>query len=156
MENMKKPDWFELADNDRPAKRGSKSTKSALAVVATLSLTTLAGWGFIGSDEPNANASDTTGITSTADVSASPTTSPSANTSASATTSATSSSTTTITPPSSSTSDEILPPSKNGGEHEGHERHESGERPDHEKKSGHDISGTSYSDDDNDRFGDDD
>lgn len=156
MEEMKKPDWFELADNDRPAKRASKSTKSALAVVATLTLTTLAGWGFIGSDEPNANASDTTGITVASDTSATPAGTPTASASASASSSSTTSSTTPITPPSSSTSDEILPPSGNGGEHEGRERHEFGERSDHDKKPGHEISGTSTSDEDHDRFGDDD
>jgi hypothetical protein len=60
MENNKKPDWFELADNDQPAKRSTKPAKSTFAVVATLALATLAGWGFISHDESIAIASEST------------------------------------------------------------------------------------------------
>ena len=60
MENNKKPDWFELADNDQPAKRNLKPAKGVLAVTATLALTTLAGWGFMSNDESKAIASEST------------------------------------------------------------------------------------------------
>lgn len=157
MEKMKKPDWFELADNDRPATKKSKSTKSALAVIATLALATLASWGFIGSDEPMANANDATGVTLTADAATSPTSTPSASASTPSASSAANSPAATITPPSTSTTDEILPPSGIGEEHEGRERHhEFGERPDHDKKPGHEFGESSKSGEDHDRFGDDD
>ena len=173
MENMKKPDWFELADNDQPAKRSIKAPKSALAVVATLALTTVAGWGFISGDDSSANASenagtiqtDTSNSTSDSSLSGNSTTgSPSAGTSNTlpSTSNSPSSSANGASTPGSSASDEILPPSGNSREHdgdrEGGEHNGFGERPDHEKKPGHEIGAAPKSqDDDGDhQFGDDD
>lgn len=140
---MKKPDWFELADNDNAPVRSAKSTKSALAIVATLAITSLAGWGFLGSQEPQASASDISGTTS-------------ANQSAPATTSPTNSAVATPSASTSSSSVEILPPS--GNIEEGREHHEFGdheEREGHKGRNHHEISGTFKSSDDH-GFGDDD
>lgn len=173
MENMKKPDWFELADNDQPAKRSIKAPKSALAVVATLALTTVAGWGFISGDDSSANASenagtiqtDTSNSISDSSLSGNSTTgSPSAGTSNTlpSTSNSPSSSANGASTPGSSASNEILPPSGNSREHdgdrEGSEHNGFGERPDHEKKPGHEIGAAPKSqDDDGDhQFGDDD
>jgi len=150
MENNQKPEWFELADNDQPAKYAAKSSKSALAVVATLALTTLAGWGFITNDESPANASDLAGITEVSDSTpatgsaSSESTAPSdlqlseASPSATASTSASP-----VTSPttSSSSAEIILPPSSKGGDDEGRE---------HEKKSDgeHEHEGNEHEDDD--------
>jgi len=65
MDNMKKPEWFELADNDRPAKQKAKASKSAFAVVTTLALTSVAGWGFMTNDAPHASATETSTISVT-------------------------------------------------------------------------------------------
>lgn len=52
MEKMNKPAWFELADNDQPANVSPKARKGGIfAVVTTLALTGVAGWGFISSEE---------------------------------------------------------------------------------------------------------
>ncbi|KGA19633.1 hypothetical protein GM50_4830 [freshwater metagenome] len=52
MEKMNKPAWFELADNDQPASLSPKARKGGIfAVVTTLALTGVAGWGFISSEE---------------------------------------------------------------------------------------------------------
>ena len=52
MEKMNKPAWFELADNDQPANLSPKARKGGIfAVVTTLALTGVAGWGFISSEE---------------------------------------------------------------------------------------------------------
>jgi len=118
MENNQKPEWFELADNDQPAKRSAKPTKSALAVVATLALTTLAGWGFITNDEPLANASDLGTISQTSDLT------PATGSAMSESTAPTGLQVTDASPsPTASTSNEIiLPPSpKNGDDEEGND-----------------------------------
>ena len=52
MEKMNKPAWFELADNDQPTNLSPKARKGGIfAVVTTLALTGVAGWGFISSEE---------------------------------------------------------------------------------------------------------
>ena len=135
MENKKKPEWFELADNDQPAKRIAKPSKSALAVVATLALTTLAGWGFITNDQSIANATESAGVNQISDLTpaagsaASESTAPSdlhlSDTSPAATAS-TSASAVTSPSTSSSSAEIILPPSSKRGDDDGRE---------HEKKS---------------------
>ena len=56
---MKKPEWFEIADNDRPTAPSAKHRGSALAVIATLAVTSLASWGFLTSDQEIASATVT-------------------------------------------------------------------------------------------------
>lgn len=64
MEKMNKPAWFELADNDQPANVSPKARKGGIfAVVTTLTLTGVAGWGFISSEEfPAAVASASSAV----------------------------------------------------------------------------------------------
>ncbi len=64
MEKMNKPAWFELADNDQPAQVAPKARKGGIfAVVTTLALTGVAGWGFISSEEfPAAVASASSAV----------------------------------------------------------------------------------------------
>ena len=64
MEKMNKPAWFELADNDQPANVSPKARKGGIfAVVTTLALTGVAGWGFISSEEfPAAVASASSAV----------------------------------------------------------------------------------------------
>jgi len=150
MEKNQKPEWFELADNDQPAKYAAKSSKSALAVVATLALTTLAGWGFITNDESLANASDLAGITKVSDSTPSTGSASSESTAPTdlqlsenspAATTSTSASPVTSPTTSSSSAEIILPPSSKGGDDEGRE---------HEKKSDgeHEHEDNEHEDDD--------
>ena len=64
MDNKQKPEWFELADNDQPANVSPKARKGGIfAVVTTLALTGVAGWGFISSEEfPAAVASASSAV----------------------------------------------------------------------------------------------
>ena len=144
MENMTKPEWFEIADNDKPTKRSVKPSRSVLAVVATLALTTLAGWGFITNDESLANASESGGVSQLSDL-----TPAAGSASSESTTPATSPTTPTkkpvvITPPSSSKSDTILPPTSKGGDDNGKEKSDgkkstkSEKSDNNERESGHD------------------
>jgi hypothetical protein len=114
-----KPEWFELADNDRPTKRNLKPTKSLLAITATLALTTLAGWGLMSNDESKAMASE-----SISPVAAVPTTSVQSTSTPTPTARATKTrvmkAPTAIKPSSSSSTskDLILPPTKKAGDDE--------------------------------------
>ena len=67
MEKMNKPAWFELADNDQPANPSPKARKGGIfAVVTTLALTGVAGWGFASSEEfPTAVASASSAVVGT-------------------------------------------------------------------------------------------
>jgi hypothetical protein len=161
MENNKKPDWFELADNDKPAKRSIKPAKSTLAVVATLALTTLAGWGFVSNDESKAIASENNGQIQVDDLAttssaSSETTAPVTSTvSSQPTTSASAaptSSTITAPNPSTAQNDTILPPTSKGGDGD----HEKGEGRHKEKHDGTKEANPDFNKSDNHDSGNDD
>ena len=61
MENMKKPDWFELADNDQPVARKVTTPKRNLAFIlaGVLVLPMGAGWALLSHEEQSANAVET-------------------------------------------------------------------------------------------------
>lgn len=69
MENNKKPDWFELADNDQPATRRFKGKvpapkrNIALILAGILVLPMGAGWALLSHEDQSANAVETLNLT---------------------------------------------------------------------------------------------
>jgi hypothetical protein len=79
MENNKKPEWFELADNDQPATRQFKGKVAApkrniaLILAGVLVLPMGAGWALLSQEDQSANAVETLNLTQDSPVASSAT-----------------------------------------------------------------------------------